>query len=199
MSDFISLTCPSCGGRLQITDDIDRFACAYCGVEHLVRRGGGIVTLAPVLDGLRQVQAGIDRAASELAVRRLEWEINHLAEQYRVLAGQLSALPAHPSWRPVWRALGWGLVTALLAVCLLTSAGLILLDGDGAAWTFGVAPVVAILVLVGIVWLGWRSVQREKQQLSRQRARMQFTLATLSRQIEDRQRQLIQHRRIISG
>lgn len=199
MSDFISLTCPTCGGRLQITDDVERFACVYCGVEHLVRRGGGIVTLAPVMDGLRQVQAGIDRAASELAVRRLEGEINHLAEQYRVLAGELSALPAHPPWRPVWQALGWGFIAALLTACLLASAGQILLDGNGAAWAFGIAPAVAILMLVGIVWLRWRAVQREKQRLNRLRARMQVTLATISRQIEDRQRQLAQHRRVISG
>ncbi len=80
MPDFVSLTCPSCGGKLQITDDIDRFACGHCGNEHVVSRGGGIIALSPVVDGLTQVRAGVDRTASELAIVRLEKEIAELEE-----------------------------------------------------------------------------------------------------------------------
>ena len=36
MSDFITLSCPSCGNKLQFTDDIDSFACGACGNEHIV-------------------------------------------------------------------------------------------------------------------------------------------------------------------
>jgi DNA-directed RNA polymerase subunit M/transcription elongation factor TFIIS len=43
MPDFITLSCPSCGNKLQITDDIDRFACAACGNEYIVNRSGGDV------------------------------------------------------------------------------------------------------------------------------------------------------------
>ena len=50
MLDFITLSCPSCGHKLQITDDIDRFACATCGNEYIVYRSGGVVTLKPVMD-----------------------------------------------------------------------------------------------------------------------------------------------------
>src|SRR5258706_205176 len=42
MSDFVTLTCPSCGGRLEITKDVERFACAHCGNEHVVRRAGAL-------------------------------------------------------------------------------------------------------------------------------------------------------------
>jgi predicted RNA-binding Zn-ribbon protein involved in translation (DUF1610 family) len=45
MPGFITLSCPSCGHELQITEDIVRFACAACGNEHIVNRNGGIVTL----------------------------------------------------------------------------------------------------------------------------------------------------------
>lgn len=41
MADFVSLTCPSCNGKLQIGKDLDRFACSYCGTEFVVNRGGG--------------------------------------------------------------------------------------------------------------------------------------------------------------
>jgi len=47
VTDFVTLTCPSCGGKLQITQDIDHFACAHCGTEHTVRRSGGTISLAP--------------------------------------------------------------------------------------------------------------------------------------------------------
>ena len=93
MSDFITLTCPNCAGKLQITDDINRFACMYCGVEHVVRRGGGIVTLQPVVDELKKVSTGIsgvkvgvDRTASELAIQRLQSEIQELIRRREEIA-----------------------------------------------------------------------------------------------------------------
>ena len=45
MGDYVSLTCPSCGGKLHVSTAIDRFACAYCGNEHIVKRGDGIILL----------------------------------------------------------------------------------------------------------------------------------------------------------
>jgi hypothetical protein len=78
MPDFVTLTCPSCGGKLEITNDIDRFACGHCGAEHIVRRSGGTVALAPVVAGLAKVQSGVDKTASELAIVRLTAEIKQL-------------------------------------------------------------------------------------------------------------------------
>ncbi|MFH1486657.1 MAG: hypothetical protein ABIH46_11345 [Chloroflexota bacterium] len=91
MSDFVTLTCPSCGGKLQITDDIDRFACAHCGTEHVVRRGGGLVSLAPVVEGIQQVRMGVDKTASELAIHRLEKEMPELVQQRHKMASQISS------------------------------------------------------------------------------------------------------------
>lgn len=78
MPDFFTLTCPSCGGRLQIGNDVERFACGYCGGEHVVKRGGGIVSLAPVIDEIKKVQTGVDKTASELAIARLTPEIEKI-------------------------------------------------------------------------------------------------------------------------
>jgi predicted RNA-binding Zn-ribbon protein involved in translation (DUF1610 family) len=36
MVDFITLSCPSCGYKHQITKDIDQFACVACGNEHII-------------------------------------------------------------------------------------------------------------------------------------------------------------------
>lgn len=78
MADFVTLSCPSCGGRLEITQDIERFACAHCGREHIVKRSGGIVSLSPVVDALRKVEVGVDKTAAELAIVRLHREIEDI-------------------------------------------------------------------------------------------------------------------------
>lgn len=78
MSEFITLSCPSCGGRLQIASSIERFACANCGNEHLVRRQGGVIFLAPVVETLQNIQTGTDKTASELAISRLKDEIKEI-------------------------------------------------------------------------------------------------------------------------
>jgi hypothetical protein len=84
MPDYFILTCPSCGGRLQITNDMDRFACGNCGNELVVKRGGGTISLAPVVEGLREVKTGVDKTASELAITRLKKEIEDLYSQREI-------------------------------------------------------------------------------------------------------------------
>lgn len=76
--DFIQLTCRSCGGKLNVYDDTDRFACASCGVEMIVHRRGGTVALSAVTDAIKQVQAGTDKVAAELALARLSAESDAL-------------------------------------------------------------------------------------------------------------------------
>jgi predicted RNA-binding Zn-ribbon protein involved in translation (DUF1610 family) len=88
MVDFVTLTCPSCGGKLQITKDIERFACGHCGNEHIVKRSGGIVALEPVVEGLKKIQKGTDKTASELAIRRLKEEIYNLDVRVRHLINE---------------------------------------------------------------------------------------------------------------
>lgn len=88
-SDYITLSCPACGGKLQISDDIQRFVCAHCRNEHIVRRGGGVVSIAPIVEGLGRVQQGTDRTAAELAIARLTKEIADLEVQLE----ELRAMP----------------------------------------------------------------------------------------------------------
>lgn len=84
MADFVTLTCPSCGGKLQVTKEIDRFACGHCGNEHLVRREGGIVYLQPLVEGTTGIRTGVDRAAAELAVPRLKKEVAELENDMKI-------------------------------------------------------------------------------------------------------------------
>lgn len=90
MSNFVTLSCPSCGGKLQVTNDLERFACGYCGSEHIVRRSGGTVSLEPVLEKLDQLKSGVDRTASELAIQRLRNDINALRSVRASIGAELS-------------------------------------------------------------------------------------------------------------
>jgi len=78
MSDFISMTCPNCSGKLEITEEIEIFTCIYCDTEYRVNHGSGIISLKPLLNSLKKVQSGTDKTASELALKRLKTEIRDL-------------------------------------------------------------------------------------------------------------------------
>jgi predicted RNA-binding Zn-ribbon protein involved in translation (DUF1610 family) len=67
MSDrFINLNCAHCGAKLDVYDDMERFACGYCGTEMIVQRRGGTVALKAVTEAIQKVQIGTDKTAAEL-------------------------------------------------------------------------------------------------------------------------------------
>lgn len=77
-SDFVTLSCPNCGGSLQVTEEKERYICPHCGQEHLLRLRAG---LEPVLEKLQGVQQGVERAADELALQRLGDEVDRLQQK----------------------------------------------------------------------------------------------------------------------
>ena len=91
MPDFINLTCPNCGGKLQITNDLERFACGFCGNEHIVKRAGGVVSLLPIVSEIKKVSVGVDKTASELAIQRLRKDQNDFYALIRHEEKRLSA------------------------------------------------------------------------------------------------------------
>jgi len=121
MLDFITLTCPSCGGKLKITEDIERFACAHCGTEHLVKRSGGIVALKPVFVSMSK---GVDNTASELALVRLDKEIDivqkKLAEMNSLLNEHKMDAKAYKSRKSVYTVIGVILLISGIALVTLT-------------------------------------------------------------------------------
>lgn len=78
---MISLTCPTCSHKLQITDDIERFVCKYCENEHIVKRSGGIISLVPITESIRAVGAKLDRVNIQLEIQRLTQEREILTRQ----------------------------------------------------------------------------------------------------------------------
>ena len=45
MSDFVSLSCPSCGGQLRVASNSTSLRCEHCGSEYMVRRESGSTML----------------------------------------------------------------------------------------------------------------------------------------------------------
>jgi len=111
MNDFITLTCPSCGGKLEITEDIQQFACAHCGTEHRVNRSTSIVTLSPLVASIKKVQTGVDKTASELAIKRLKDEIATLEKEYTENYGTRSGL--------ITRMINWAIVSFVGSFALI--------------------------------------------------------------------------------
>ena len=79
MAKFLTLVCPTCGGKLNISDVTDRFFCVHCGNEHLVTENSeGTFSIEPV-------KIALDNLSSEMAIARLEKELVALKEQKKQL------------------------------------------------------------------------------------------------------------------
>jgi hypothetical protein len=85
MLNSIPLKCANCGANLQITPEMETFACGYCGASQIVNRSGGTVSLRLLSEGIARVQAGTDKTAAELAIRRLTEEYAVLEDEYNRL------------------------------------------------------------------------------------------------------------------
>ncbi len=124
MSDFITLSCPSCGGKLQINNEDERLVCPYCGNEHVVSRAAGGVLLAPVMAGLQKVQDSSDRVAAELAIQRLTPEFKAVEAQQEEAehTAQVAARRDELHSRTVtWLFAGVAVVSVLLYVVMVAT------------------------------------------------------------------------------
>ncbi len=79
MDKAIAMGCPNCGAGLEITSDLDTFACAYCGSTIKVTRHGGTVSLKQFEQAINGIKTSTDRIAAELALKRLEGELGEVA------------------------------------------------------------------------------------------------------------------------
>jgi predicted RNA-binding Zn-ribbon protein involved in translation (DUF1610 family) len=164
-SDFITLSCPTCGAKLEVTDDIERFACRYCGNEHMVRRSGGIVSLKAVTEGLKHVQVGVDKTAAELAIRRLKEEMSELqATMDAVTADARARVARLQAGAAASRPGGWFATAAAISVIvLLRGCSELASQGSG-----GLGPSGFGLLGVGACAIWLRGISRTRRDLARQ-------------------------------
>ncbi len=171
MADFVSLTCPSCGGKLEVTPDLERFACAYCGAEHVVKRGGGIISLQPVAEAIGKVQAGVDRTASELAIKRLKDEIDTLQAQKNIIADSNNLL------------FGCTGLAGLFAIGSILTACVMGLDNGG--W---IAPAILWVIFL----LTYQAYSNKKKELA-------IKIKPIDEQINQRLAEIQRYRQIVAN
>jgi predicted RNA-binding Zn-ribbon protein involved in translation (DUF1610 family) len=98
----LTLKCINCGANLEISEDMTRFACGYCGTEQLVQRRGGTVALKPIANAIARVQAGTDKTAAELAIRRLKEELNDINHKYNQRVGEANVQRSRIGNESLW-------------------------------------------------------------------------------------------------
>ena len=181
MADFITLTCPSCGSKLKITEEIERFACISCGNEHIVKRGEGAISIQPVVEGIAKVQVGVDKTASELAIVRINRELHDLEDEYRHLSADYPGGTGSSSSMIFYI----GIVTIiffLLALFVFRNKnydGLIIVTG-------------AALISIGFLYSVFMRVKERE-------ATIEMKLIKLENKITDKKKELKQHMKIVSG
>jgi hypothetical protein len=165
----IPLRCTSCGASLEISPDMEQFACGYCGASQTVQRQGGTVSLKPVLDAISKVQSSSDKAAAELALVRLQKELNPLIEQYNA---QLEFYNEHQTDFPTGRTL-WTIAFFVFGCVLATVPN----GAGGALFFFLIAAAIVASIVFTVsqhrkrqaeVWAGLNEISAQRTDLERQ-------------------------------
>ena len=78
---LLTLSCANCSAPLQVAADLERFTCSYCGTAQIVERSGGVISTRKLEAAINAVQRGTDRTAAELAMPRLDRELDALMAQ----------------------------------------------------------------------------------------------------------------------
>jgi predicted RNA-binding Zn-ribbon protein involved in translation (DUF1610 family) len=189
-SDFITLTCPNCGGKLEITPDMERFACKFCGNEHIVRRTGSAVSLAPVVEGLKRVEGkfdqvltGSDRLAAEQTIQRLKAEITDLTQ---TIAGKEVALKTlGPHTGGLVASIIFSVIGSFITLCMILQ----LLIYNREWWVWVVGWISFSFAVGGIIGLP-TSVFTPRKKAAYEYAKAE--LAQLQANLQSRRQQLAQ-------
>ena len=158
MNDFISLTCPTCGGAMTAVPGQESLACPYCGNEHRIRQEDGAYKLeafarCPVCKRNDKVQkaSAVVRANPQMAA--------HFQKQNQPQKPALLKMPdkpEEPKYPPIYSPeVGCGsyiLTTFSIAlvvfIVLYTSSGL---SARKAPWDASQLGSLAIAVVIGLV------------------------------------------------
>lgn len=204
MVEFVTLSCPSCGGRLEVAQGVHTFACSYCGQQHKIIRQGGIITIEPIADVLGRVQEGVDKTASELAIKRLKEEIAELTVEWDKSVKELEArmtelhrkryeLATTTLQAAAWIALPLDLVLFGYSILAIGTEEAIL-----------VAIVAFFVLTLGIAIvnpkkrINRKRIAQIEEQIQTTDSKLQETRSEGERVLAAKQRELAYHERIVS-
>jgi len=160
---------------LSITADTDRFACQFCGHEHIVRRSGGIISLEPVMrmmgqineninlvgSGINRISGSAEKQASEAAINRIKQEI---VEQEK----QIADLNSGFGW-------GWGTVafTGFAAFgFFLASINVCYKFCRIAGWFFAVLTALILVLVIAMIGSQNRAIAAHRKNIEAKQAEM---------------------------
>lgn len=197
MPDFITLSCPSCGNKLQITSDIDRFACSACGNEHVVNRSGGIVTLKPIIESIAKVQVGVDKTASELAIVRLNKEITEIEERISVKNKSRPTLQT-TKFPPIFLWV-FGILFIGAAIALIISVALFDSNEIVGGVFFLIIAIMVLAIPLAIVWaLRSKMKNKAKRKFDEQNRIVDEEIKKLNDLLEVKNKEFSEHQNLVS-
>ncbi len=209
MGDFVTLTCPTCGGKLQITPDIDRFACTHCGNEHLVKRSEGVIAIQPLTESLTGLKRATDRTASELAIRRLTEDLNQLqaakAQAEGKVAGHSKVIAAHNEKKQGCQAaIGAIVMTPLCYGAYIASEEIVkgvpeesLLSGLPFVFMVWLGVMVLMAVWFPLKWLLSSDPQPERKTAEENLRAAEAEVAALTQAMAQKQAEIGQHQQLV--
>lgn len=180
---LLKLSCANCSAPLEIGGDLERFACSYCGTEQIVERSGGIVWLRKVETAIQAVLRSSDRTAAELALARLDRELDETqatrAELIRMAKQQAIGVP-------IARAL-CTLMAMAVAVMLASILHAIFFGKHFHTWHAAFWAIAIIGVLIAV----YRSLHKPPTDI-------QQSVAELDARIADIEAQTLSNRAIVA-
>lgn len=184
---IVSLKCPQCGGALQVSPEMQHFACGYCGGSVVVSRSGGTISLG-LEQVLANVQKGTDKTAAELAIPRLEREIREKEDE--IQAETLNATKVKED-------AGSTATVGCLALVILSVFGAMAFMMVTAEVSFGILsliPVGVFLVASAILWVSWSGRHAKAQALAQREEEIKARLASHSTELEQLKTRLAEQR-----
>jgi hypothetical protein len=80
-AEILSLNCPNCGGSLEIPSGLKNLVCNYCKSSLQLFQNESVTALQILSEGLDGVRNDTTKIASELALSRIQSEINSLQKE----------------------------------------------------------------------------------------------------------------------
>jgi DNA-directed RNA polymerase subunit RPC12/RpoP len=179
---FINLNCTNCGGKVEIYQDMERFACGYCGAGQIVQRRGGTVALKAVTEAIQNAQIATDKTAAEPAVARLQRELLELytkgerlwaAEEGKRIQRRIASVSG----------LGVGAVSLLVGLVFLTPWAWPEQDVFFGSW---LCIVGGVGLLFG--YLNYREAQRSAANIKKSSELTALQMRQLENQIAEKRR-----------
>lgn len=187
-----SLKCPNCGAGLQIGPDIDVFACAFCGNAAKVVRQGGLIALQDVAENIVAVASNTDRTASELALIRLDKELNAVTQNICSLEEEQASISKGfvPQFKEVWF---W---TKVLATVFLVSAVIYQIIG---IFPTSVAAILFIVCAVAVRSIQIDDIVKINKSVRQDLESVDDALVFMRKSLVDINAEIERHKRIVSS